>query len=932
MDSDMTDLIDTDTVAVHLDAWGQILSINVDQLDFTLGETGQAVAVGNDGAGTLYWDIDVSYLSGDNWLSLSPGNGDATTLDEDTVVVTVTPTGTDEDALILVNGYMDSDMTDLIDTDTVAVHMAEWHSGTGEFLIEMEKLFLVADSGMADTIMIFYHNIGNGSFLLTDIVSNEPEIFYYDTAFVSLPQVMHPGMGWGVGLIVNPISGSGTFTGELTFMLQNANSDNYVLNFFIEVFPMGEVTTNTTMLDSVTTGGYDLTDELMVSLNITDLDVGNDLNIFIQFVDGTPPPVNASGDTSVVVAPRYWEIERFGAGNATFDICFDLSVMGTEQLLSGVSDFNSLKIFKRASFSADSLVILPIEELQYDEANNTICATAQTELSQWTVGGDSSGTNFMPAFPQIYNLPVEDMVVPENQDLSLSADVVCEAGVKEVQLNYLIGGDPTVNTRVCSELGSDTYGFTIDKQDVTNRGLVVWFAAQDSLDIPNRWTISDSVEIRIHFDGSLMFVKTKPGEYMMISVPWELNDYNPVTVLTDELGEYDKTKWRLFWWTNGSYQEFPLGIGFRPGNAFWIITLNAVDLYAGSGTSTELMPSYSINLQQGWNQIANPYSFGNAIDVMQYTPGTIEPTLYGYDGTGYFTANMIMPGEGYWLWANESTSITFDLGLDNSLTRKVIDEPGALSWKGTIAASIGAVKDDGNKFGIAATASEVLDEFDRHEPPVIGKYISLAFDNSDWEDHGDFYCCDIRPEDADGHVWPFVVRTNQEGYVNLNVDWTETMPADWELYLIDVDFGVARDLKDVAEYRFTSTGSEINRHLLMVAGQPSYAREVIEEYEMIPNSYNLFQNFPNPFNAVTTIRFALPEESKITLKIFDILGREINTLVSGDFYGPGAHFILWNGKDDFGQNISTGVYFYWMAANKDGTTRFSEVKKVVLLK
>ena len=101
---------------------------------------------------------------------------------------------------------------------------------------------------------------------------------------------------------------------------------------------------------------------------------------------------------------------------------------------------------------------------------------------------------------------------------------------------------------------------------------------------------------------------------------------------------------------------------------------------------------------------------------------------------------------------------------------------------------------------------------------------------------------------------------------------------------------------------------------------------------MIPDSYTLYQNFPNPFNAITTIRFALPEESMITLKIFDILGREIKTLVSGVICGPGTHFILWDGNDNFGKNVSTGVYFYWFAADKDRTTRFSEVKKIVLLK
>jgi hypothetical protein len=75
-----------------------------------------------------------------------------------------------------------------------------------------------------------------------------------------------------------------------------------------------------------------------------------------------------------------------------------------------------------------------------------------------------------------------------------------------------------------------------------------------------------------------------------------------------------------------------------------------------------------------------------------------------------------------------------------------------------------------------------------------------------------------------------------------------------------------------------------------------------------PADYKLEQNYPNPFNPTTMIGFYLPISKQITLKIYDITGREIKTLVYNEYFAGGSHKILWNGTNNFGQSVASGNY------------------------
>jgi len=96
--------------------------------------------------------------------------------------------------------------------------------------------------------------------------------------------------------------------------------------------------------------------------------------------------------------------------------------------------------------------------------------------------------------------------------------------------------------------------------------------------------------------------------------------------------------------------------------------------------------------------------------------------------------------------------------------------------------------------------------------------------------------------------------------------------------------------------------------------------------QALPTEYALAQNYPNPFNPETEIGLSLPADSHVRLEIFNVLGQKVSTLVDGDM-PAGNHTVRWNGTNSDGASVSSGVYFYRIAANS-----FTETKKMMLLK
>jgi hypothetical protein len=95
--------------------------------------------------------------------------------------------------------------------------------------------------------------------------------------------------------------------------------------------------------------------------------------------------------------------------------------------------------------------------------------------------------------------------------------------------------------------------------------------------------------------------------------------------------------------------------------------------------------------------------------------------------------------------------------------------------------------------------------------------------------------------------------------------------------------------------------------------------------DTLPTAYSLEQNYPNPFNPSTVIRYAIPQDGLVTLKVYDITGREVTTLVN-EQKSAGTYEARFDAREN-GKSLASGVYFYRVQAGA-----FSEVRKMVLLK
>jgi hypothetical protein len=94
----------------------------------------------------------------------------------------------------------------------------------------------------------------------------------------------------------------------------------------------------------------------------------------------------------------------------------------------------------------------------------------------------------------------------------------------------------------------------------------------------------------------------------------------------------------------------------------------------------------------------------------------------------------------------------------------------------------------------------------------------------------------------------------------------------------------------------------------------------------LPKWFALRQNYPNPFNPTTTIEYTIPRSQYVRLAVYNILGQEVGVLVDGR-ESAGSHTVQWNGQDERGQTMASGIYFYRLA-----TPNLTETKKMLLLK
>ena len=185
-----------------------------------------------------------------------------------------------------------------------------------------------------------------------------------------------------------------------------------------------------------------------------------------------------------------------------------------------------------------------------------------------------------------------------------------------------------------------------------------------------------------------------------------------------------------------------------------------------------------------------------------------------------------------------------------------------------------------------------------------GQYISNA------STEFNIYCLEWTPEQMIFSVNDYVHYT-----YNPSVQNSETWPFDSAQYLL---------LNIAIEPSVTSSFIESEMEIDYV--RVYEASTLSTQTQTVPVYFNVFQNFPNPFNPVTTLRYDLPETGLVNITIYDMLGRQVKTLIN-QTQDAGYKSVIWDATNDYGKPVSAGIYLYQIQAGE-----YISTKKMVLLK
>jgi hypothetical protein len=312
------------------------------------------------------------------------------------------------------------------------------------------------------------------------------------------------------------------------------------------------------------------------------------------------------------------------------------------------------------------------------------------------------------------------------------------------------------------------------------------------------------------------------------------------------------------------------------GNGYWLNISNE-GFVVISGTP---MNNLSITLNEGWNLISG-ISLEVAVETIIDPDGIIVPgTFYGFEGT-YINSSTLVPGKGYWVNALSAGEVTIGSSLSES--RPEFDD----------------LTIEANELNING----------------LSLYFGIEIPDKDKPSYR------LPPKPPDG---VFDIRFKNDRRLENNFGEIEVINTTEILTIVhDIQIDVSN------RYNWVLTAPTGEEYILGGSGEitvPSAERFFLELKVVVPATFTLHQNFPNPFNPITTLRYDLPEDNFVMLTIYDMLGREITQLVN-IAQETGFKSVQWDAKDSMGRPVSAGVYLYQIQAGE-----FVQTKKMVLLK
>jgi hypothetical protein len=318
----------------------------------------------------------------------------------------------------------------------------------------------------------------------------------------------------------------------------------------------------------------------------------------------------------------------------------------------------------------------------------------------------------------------------------------------------------------------------------------------------------------------------------------------------------------------------------------------------------------NIKLFPGWNIIGAPFT-----QFAEFSSDATEPLLWTWNGKGYETSTTLTPWSGYWIWAETETTV--ELKIKNAKL-KMQNAEEELDWKIEIYARSGKYQDDYNILGVSKKASSGYDRgIDISKPPAM-EGLHCSFDRG--------LARDVRKAGRDSYTW------------NLNISSSAPVTLRWKLCNLPEEYGVwLIDGDKAINMKEHSTFNIAHSTLKIKVMKPGTERiiDILQIADIIA--------YPNPARSEITFQVkALTKNAALSVTIYNIVGQIVRKqelthspkskyswaeyIPSQDLY---IYESLYNCKNNAGQTLSKGLYFFKITATEDGEST-SKIGRMVI--
>jgi photosystem II stability/assembly factor-like uncharacterized protein len=380
----------------------------------------------------------------------------------------------------------------------------------------------------------------------------------------------------------------------------------------------------------------------------------------------------------------------------------------------------------------------------------------------------------------------------------------------------------------------------------------------------------------------------------------------------------------LFLSTNNGTDWAKVNSGLPENTSIWCLAISDTNMFAEINSEGNYYFIHSTDNGTHWTTVTGFPSdrivYSLAVYGTNIFAGIYGAVYLSTDNGGNWTqVNLALPANHFASSLTVSNTNIFAGDYFGSVWKRPLSEIIPSVWQADI-----NIRDNGNvsqslMFGQSPIASDGIDaslgEAPLPPPP-------FGFDARFHLPTGDDSWIDYRYSNLDTVEWLIKFQPGSGGYP-MTFSWDKTSLPKGNLYLKDIINGSIVNVNMKTDSSYILTNSGINELEIKLKLDVS----AIKDAHTLPSVFSLSQNYPNPFNPSTVIRYGLPGISNVKIKIYNLLGQEIQSLVN-ETQNAGYHEVTWNAS-----NKASGIYLYTIdATNADGKGNFRSAKKLILMK